>query len=360
VPGGGQDREGGEMIIKEDARSELPKAIKPLRLPQEPTEQERLDHEASGCVPYRAWCRHCVAGRGRSESHWSHNRDEHAVPTICFDYGYLGDRDDDERASPILVVKCDKDRWIDADVLPSKGLGHPRNLKTLVKNVVCGCYVRFHLKCDNEHAIVALKNEAMRVLAKDHGRECLVESPAKGESQSNGLAENAVKEVKGVSRSLKHLAEELHGCVIGQSHAVVPYMVKYAGSMISRRQVGTDGKLRHGKPFRKPLPMGSESVMYLPMGKRVSTIQDRWMVGIYLGVNDTSDEVLVGTDVGVCLARSIKRQDPGLRGNKELMDKLIGTPWNPVPGSMSSGGSPCCGEGRGGQGGSCGGFASSS
>ena len=95
-------------------------------------------------------------------------------------------------------------------MLPSKGVQHPHNVKTLVKNGVRGGYVPVHLECDNKTRILALRNEAMRILAQDHGREVLIESPAKGKSQSKGLAENTVKEVKGVSRCLKHLATELH------------------------------------------------------------------------------------------------------------------------------------------------------
>ena len=43
-------------------------AVKAARLPEEPTLQERLDHEISHC-PYRACCRPCVAGKGRAELH---------------------------------------------------------------------------------------------------------------------------------------------------------------------------------------------------------------------------------------------------------------------------------------------------
>ena len=42
------------------------------------------------------------------------------------DYGYLGDPAgtgvDDQKTSPILVAKCRRDRWISADVYPTKGV----------------------------------------------------------------------------------------------------------------------------------------------------------------------------------------------------------------------------------------------
>ena len=56
-------------------------AVKAARLPEEPTLQEKLDHEISHC-PYRAWCRACVAGRGRAEPHSRINHSEDAVAKV--------------------------------------------------------------------------------------------------------------------------------------------------------------------------------------------------------------------------------------------------------------------------------------
>ena len=48
---------------------------------------------------------------------------ETAIPAIAIDYGYLHDRDDQmrEAGAPILVSKCDRDRWIGAAIVPTKG-----------------------------------------------------------------------------------------------------------------------------------------------------------------------------------------------------------------------------------------------
>ena len=42
--------------------------IKARRSPKEPTQEERLRHEATH-VPYRSWCPNCVRGRGRRKPH---------------------------------------------------------------------------------------------------------------------------------------------------------------------------------------------------------------------------------------------------------------------------------------------------
>ncbi len=61
------------------------------KAPREPTEAERLRHEATH-IPYRAWCTHCVRGRGRRKPHFRqhHTGDDNRVPKISMDYFFLG------------------------------------------------------------------------------------------------------------------------------------------------------------------------------------------------------------------------------------------------------------------------------
>ena len=58
---------------------------------------------------------------------------------------------------------------------------------------------RIILKCDGEAGIKAARN----AVAKFHGGEVIPEEPAKGESQSNGLVEEAGKNGAGVYQSIQ-------------------------------------------------------------------------------------------------------------------------------------------------------------
>jgi len=116
-----------------------------LRVPHQPTEEERRNHEVCH-VPYRAWCRHCVAGRGRAEPHYHHENGEDAVPVVGLDYGYLGDAEQDPDASPILFTKDGKTRWPTADVVPSKGPQHPHSVCVLVEAVGSTGYTKATLR----------------------------------------------------------------------------------------------------------------------------------------------------------------------------------------------------------------------
>jgi hypothetical protein len=85
------------------------------------------------------------------------------------------------------------------------------------------------------------------------------------------------------------------------------------------------------------LPPFGEKVLYLEAGKLKSQLQDRWHEGIFLGVQDRSDEVLVGTREGVFKARTLRRLDGVQRRDPDLVKSLRGVPWQPVPGEENAG-----------------------
>ena len=58
--------------------------------------------------------------------------------------------------------------------------------------------------------------------------------------------------------------------------------------------------------------------MYLLAGKQPSRLVDRWLEGLFLGVQDKSDEVLIGTRDGVVKARTVKRLDDTQRRDASL------------------------------------------
>ena len=93
---------------KDDHSSEVP-VLKARRQPHQPTAQEILDHEVTH-EPYRDWCPACVAGSGRSDAHGHHDHSEDAIAVIAIDYGYMGDGESEERASPIIFGRDGKHR----------------------------------------------------------------------------------------------------------------------------------------------------------------------------------------------------------------------------------------------------------
>ena len=109
-------------------------AIKPLRHPRQPTEEEYDDHVCGGHSVYRSWCRACVASRGRDDRHMANiGGKEDAIPTISLDYAFLGDgspEENEKTCAPVLVIKDHLSRAMSSNIVPFKGSGHdfPVNL----------------------------------------------------------------------------------------------------------------------------------------------------------------------------------------------------------------------------------------
>ena len=192
------------------------------------------------------------------------------------------------------------------------------------------------LRSDQEPAIVELKRAAAKICREEHGQEIILEESPVAESQSNGAAEEACRSVKGMTRTLRHSLEALHGISIGPAHPVLPWMVQHGAFLVSRGQLGSDGKTafsrRRGRSYKRDLPAFGEKVLYLQAGKRRSKLEDRWHPGLYIGVADRSDEILVMDSSGVYKARTVKRQDERARVDPGLLNSVTGLPWRPVPG----------------------------
>ena len=72
----------------------------------------------------RGSCPSCVAGKGQIETHrWLEASRDRWHPELHLDYACAG-REAEDRASPILVGKFSKDRWLATHPVPCKGTQH--------------------------------------------------------------------------------------------------------------------------------------------------------------------------------------------------------------------------------------------
>ena len=72
--------------------------------------------------------------------------------------------------------------------------------------------------------------------------------------------------------------------------------------------------------------------MYVRSAERRNKSDDRFKTGIYFGLVNGSDEVMVGTPAGVFKVRSIKRLPEPQRRDRPLVDAMQGLPWLLTPG----------------------------
>ena len=161
VEEGGSSSSSGPVGAEDGEESE---PVKKLVAPTAPTAADWEEHTVSRHAAFRTWCRECCIGRGRMHQHRAGGR-ETAIPAVAIDYGYLNERDDQLQKTaraPILVSKCDLDRWIGAAVVPTKGADE---CAVAELNDVCGRrFAEVLVRSDNEPAILALKDSTATAL----------------------------------------------------------------------------------------------------------------------------------------------------------------------------------------------------
>ena len=130
--------------------------------------------------------------------------------------------------------------------------------------------------------------------------------------------------------------EELHKCVIGPDHIILPWMVAYGASMDNRCRIGADGLTAHqrqyGRPYRKKLPRFSEKVLCKPLGEPESRLTDKFVEGIFAGLLDHGDEFIILTKDAVIRSRTVRRLPLEEQCDTELLNSVLGCQWAPVPG----------------------------
>ena len=105
----GEAVEGGSVRDEAVSAAPLPpeddeegQPAQPLARPDRPTPEMVAAHEVSH-LPYRSWCRACVAGRGRAFQHKASTQ-ESTVPIVSMDYLCFNERADGS-GLPTVVLR---------------------------------------------------------------------------------------------------------------------------------------------------------------------------------------------------------------------------------------------------------------
>ena len=137
----------------ESTEAKRPQVVKD---PGTPTAKEIAEHEITH-LPHRSWCASCVAGRSRDRQHKRlHGREQGSVPTVVFDYGFMGGKEDAEIAS-ILVLRDVDTKMLFAHVVPRKGLASDHGVQQLLRDIERLGYPKMCLKSDGEPASIAVQ-----------------------------------------------------------------------------------------------------------------------------------------------------------------------------------------------------------
>ena len=101
------------------------------------------------------------------------------------------------------------------------------------------------VKSDQEASIVELQTQtAKRREYVDYGIGTGIEHSKVGDSNSNGKIERAIRDVGNQVRTLRSALESTFGRKLNLSMAIVPWMIRHAAYIITRRRVRSHGKHR--------------------------------------------------------------------------------------------------------------------
>ena len=300
--------------------------------PRKPSEKEVREHQMTH-VPFRSWCRHCVRGQGVEEMCKRMDREDGGVPEVHLDFMFMGE----EQGGKTLAFLVGRERWKKATmatVAPRKSSGEWLARRVRAWMVEIGCaYGEVVVKTDNEPALVALVEALGRERAARGGGGMVVEHSPVHSSRSNGVVERSVRTVQGMIRTMRSALEERWGVEVGVDHAIWSWMAEYAGWILTRCQVGRDGRTAYermkGKPAKiQGLEFG-EGVHWKrrreggPLGK----LTCMWGDGIFLGVKGGTGEIIVGDEKGVWVTRTVRRKPLDERWSRENIGKVGGGPW---------------------------------
>eukprot|EP00971_Amphidinium_carterae_P042448 834528-Amphidinium_carterae.1 len=148
----------------------------------------------------------------------------------------------------MVVLYDSKTRSIGAIALPGKG-GDAHATSSVVEFLQLLGHRLLVLKSDGEPAILALKNQ-VRAAAADV--ESIPQEFPPGDHKAAGVAENTVKRVKGLARTICLRP----GCRLPHQHPLHYCIPELAATSLNRYSVGDAGKtaeqLRTGRSWHRP------------------------------------------------------------------------------------------------------------
>ena len=159
---------------------------------------------------------------------------------MCQWTGFLGERESEDRVSPVLVIREWRHKMTWAMLVPRKGREFPWIAKRAAKFIGQLGHNRVTLRCDNEPAIEALAREIAQ--ARQDGSQTLPERPPVGDRQSNGIIERAVGLVAGQARTLKAALEHRIRARVPTDARILCWVVEFAACLMNRCDIGSDGK----------------------------------------------------------------------------------------------------------------------
>ena len=192
---------------------------------------------------------------------------------------------------------------------------------------------RIIFKTDQEPSMTSVQTAVQELRPKD---VIPINSPV-GESECNGRVENTIRRIQEKTRAPRHGLEKGIRDRIQDNALVMAWLVRWAAELLSKYSPGDDGRTPceriRGSQCKTPLVPFGETIMYLPM-KTVhrNKGEPAKLPGVWLGINERTEEVLVGTHKGIVKCRTVSRLSKDQCWDAAMVNRMKGVPWEVVPG----------------------------
>ena len=223
-----------------DGEPVIAQTPKGLPSPAQPTPDEVAKHWLTH-LPYRSWCRWCVAAKRQNTPHLRQSGPDREIPLLAADYCYLKDGRDDDLLT-VFVGRLYPSRALVS--IPCEVKGVDDYTVERLTHFIKGCGLkRLVYKCNQERPLGAMINSSMTLLGGSASFDGgIPENSSVGESQSNGRAEAAVKCVEDQIRVMKGALEARIGARVPSTYPVLKWLVEYAGVVLNKYSVQSTGR----------------------------------------------------------------------------------------------------------------------
>ena len=189
------------------------------------------------------------------------------------------------------------------------------------------------MKCDQESAVGEVTREIVRRRAADGGRSPVVDNSRFDGADSNGKTERAVGESGAMIRTVRAAMVENLEETLDIDHPSAPWLIKYAGELITSFRVRSDGRtafktLKGYNPV-KPIVECAEVVHFKPSttSKYGATCAGIWVGGVVLwAMMRNGGTVIAARDGLVDRVGAIKLKPAGERWSSQWLTSITGTP----------------------------------
>lgn len=258
---------------------------------------------------------------------------------------------------PIMVVREDRFGEVFVHGLGSKGVKSDKVdagqgayvVKRVLGDVDSLGYNKMIAKSDQASVLKAVRSKVKQFWSG----EMLPQHGAINSSANKSMIERAIREVQSQILCMLLALRARMNTRISMKLPAVYWLVGYSGEALNRFKQDAEDKTVREKKYGKVDYMGvvefGESVFFLPQvhgNTRREKFECMFRRGIFLGVEQLSDELRVGDGTGVCKVRSgdIRRRPESERWKYEELVKVKGTPWCPMGASGREGGADQPGE----------------